>query len=323
MRSTSSTASGSSLTMCCAASMARRKRGKLADAQHLARLERMQRQLQRGGEGQRAFRTDQQPRQIFAARRARRRRQHVDVVAADTAQAAWGSARRFPPPRPRRARAGAGSGRRHWPACRRRDCPAPRRSGGACRRPGWRRSRARCRPSARSGSISNRRSCCRPCRRWCSAHASRDRPGRTVCAARNAVLRWPSTTPGSTARCVPSASTCSDAAQVLRTVDDQRAIDGLAALAGAAAARQDGDALLACDRQRRGDVVDRPRHDHAERLDLVDRRVGGVTAAIGAIEQHLARDVAAQAFGQVGVAGDCHSKPRPRSGRGRTRQRRG
>ena len=47
-----------------------------------------------------------------------------------------------------------------------------------------------------------------------------------------------------------------DAAQVLRAIDDQRAVDGLAALAGAAAARQHGNALLARDGQRGGDVVD-------------------------------------------------------------------
>ena len=57
-----------------------------------------------------------------------------------------------------------------------------------------------------------------------------------------------------------------DAPQVFRTVDDQRAVDGLAALARAAAARQHGDAFLARDRQCRGDVADLLRHDHADRL---------------------------------------------------------
>ena len=46
----------------------RRAEGReLADAQHLARLDRMQRQLDRGGERERAFRTDQQARQVLLA----------------------------------------------------------------------------------------------------------------------------------------------------------------------------------------------------------------------------------------------------------------
>ena len=84
-----------------------------------------------------------------------------------------------------------------------------------------------------------------------------------------------------------------DAAQMLRAVDHQRAVHRLAALAGAAAARQHRDALLARDRQRRGDVADLLRHDHAERFDLIDRRIGGIAAAVGAAEQYLAADLAA------------------------------
>ena len=94
-----------------------------------------------------------------------------------------------------------------------------------------------------------------------------------------------------------------DAAQMLRAVDHQRAVHRLAALAGAAAARQHRDAFLARDRQRRGDVADLLRHDHADRLDLVDRRIGGVAAAVGAAEQHLAADLAPQALGETGIAG--------------------
>ena len=93
-----------------------------------------------------------------------------------------------------------------------------------------------------------------------------------------------------------------DAAQVLRAVDHQRAVHRLAALAGAAAARQHGDAFLARDRQRRGDVVDLLRHDHADRFDLIDRRIGGVAAAVGAVEQHLAADFAPQPLRQTGIA---------------------
>ena len=82
------------------------------------------------------------------------------------------------------------------------------------------------------------------------------------------------------------------AAQMLRAIDHQRAVHRLAALAGAAAAGQHRNAFLARDRQGGGDVVDLLRHDHADRFDLVDRGVGGVTAAVGAVEQHLAADFA-------------------------------
>ena len=149
----------------------------------------MQRQFERGGERQRALRPHQQPRQVVASGGARGRRQRVDVVAADAAKLLGKAGGDF---------LGLGRAERAQaldqigdaaPACRRRDCPAPRRTDAACRRPGSRRSRARCRPSARSGSTSSRRNCCPPCRRWCSAHGSRDRPGRTAHAARNAVFR--------------------------------------------------------------------------------------------------------------------------------------
>ena len=98
-----------------------------------------------------------------------------------------------------------------------------------------------------------------------------------------------------------------DAAQVLAAVQHQRAIHRLAALAGAAAARQHRHAVFARDRQGGGHVVDGFRDHHAERLDLVDRGVGGIAAAIGGIEQHRAADVAAQALGQAGVAGGDHA----------------
>ena len=60
--------------------------GELADRQHLARLHRVQRQFQRGGEGQRPLRPHQQPGQIGAPGFSRGGRQGVDIVAADTAQ---------------------------------------------------------------------------------------------------------------------------------------------------------------------------------------------------------------------------------------------
>ncbi len=86
------------------------------------------------------------------------------------------------------------------------------------------------------------------------------------------------------------------------TVDDQGAVDGLATLAGAAAAWQYGHAFLTRDRQCRGDVTDFFRYDDADWFDLIDRRVGGVAAAIGSVEQHRAADFATQPVGQVRIA---------------------
>ena len=128
---------------------------------------------------------------------------------------------------------------------------------------------------------------------------------------RSAAFRWPSTRPGSTSAVRGLGIDVQDAAQMLRAVDHQRAVHRLAALAGAAAAGQHRDALLARDRQRGGDVVDLLRHDHADGLDLVDRRVGGIAAAIGAAEQHLAADFAPQPAGQARIARrDGHLVPR-------------
>ena len=140
----------------------------------------MQRKLDRGGEGERALRSHQQARQVLLAGKARHRRQYVDVVAADAAKLRGKPRGDLLGFRGAQVRAAAGSDRRCRSAHRRRYCPAAGRTCAACHPPGSHRSRARCRPSARSGSTSSRTSCCRPCRRSCSAHASRDRPGRTA-----------------------------------------------------------------------------------------------------------------------------------------------
>ena len=60
------------------------------------------------------------------------------------------------------------------------------------------------------------------------------------------------------------------AAQVLRTIDDQRAVDGLSALAGAAAPRQNGNPFFPRDRQGRRDIIDGFGHDDAKRFHLID-----------------------------------------------------
>jgi DNA-binding GntR family transcriptional regulator len=62
-----------------------------------------------------------------------------------------------------------------------------------------------------------------------------------------------------------------------------------------AAARQHRHFLFARDLQRDGDVFGIRRHENARRHDLVDRRVGGVAAARGGVEHHLAAGFLAQA----------------------------
>ena len=62
------------------------ERRELADAQHFARLDRMQRQFDCGGKCQRALGPDQQPGQVVAARSAGGGRQRIDVIAADAAK---------------------------------------------------------------------------------------------------------------------------------------------------------------------------------------------------------------------------------------------
>ncbi len=95
-----------------------------------------------------------------------------------------------------------------------------------------------------------------------------------------------------------------DAVQVLREIDHEAVIDGLAALRGAAAARGDLQPVVAGDRQRPQRLVHGPGHDHAGRHDLVERGVGGVAAAAEAVEQDVAGHFRAQApFERGGV---CH-----------------
>ena len=86
------------------------------------------------------------------------------------------------------------------------------------------------------------------------------------------------------------------AVQVLAGVDDERGADRLAALRRAGAARQDRHAGVRR-RPRRAQTASsaRARHDDAERLDLVDRRIGRVAAAAPGVEQHFARELAAEA----------------------------
>ena len=78
--------------------------------------------------------------------------------------------------------------------------------------------------------------------------------------------------------------------------------NGLAALAGAAAARQDGDALFARQGQDGLNVGDGLGPNYADGLDLVDGGVGGIAPTLESIEQYIALDLAPQALGQAAVA---------------------
>ena len=92
---------------------------------------------------------------------------------------------------------------------------------------------------------------------------------------------------------------------MLAGVDDERGADRLPALRAAAAARQERRLELARDGDRDGDVVRRPRHEDADRHDLVDRRVGRIASARGDVEQHFAARFCAdpaRQFGGVGPA---------------------
>ncbi len=86
-----------------------------------------------------------------------------------------------------------------------------------------------------------------------------------------------------------------DIVQPLTGVDHQRLANRLPALARAGAAREQRHLLAASDFERDAQIVLITRHYDANRRDLVDRRIRGVTAAARRIEQHIA----AQRFTQA------------------------
>ena len=184
VRSTSSTASGSSATRCARRRHGAAERGELADAQHLARLDR--RKLQFAARRRRRACPPSRPAagRDCRARRARRRRQRVDVVAADAAKLARETGGDLVGLAPRRARAAAAPARR-----RRAGMSSPRLSGSGAETVARAVGQDRVDGQHVVGHqpvadrLASRRSCCRPCRRWCSAHGWRDRPGRTGRAA--------------------------------------------------------------------------------------------------------------------------------------------
>ena len=78
---------------------------------------------------------------------------------------------------------------------------------------------------------------------------------------------------------------------MLGKVDDYPVVDRLAALRGAAAARGDDQAVVARDRKRAQRLIDGTGDHDPERHDLVERRVGGVAAAVESVEKDVAGHV--------------------------------
>ncbi len=76
--------------------------------------------------------------------------------------------------------------------------------------------------------------------------------------------------------------------QVLAVIDYEGCADGLTALRGSRAARQDRYVRVRGNRKRGQRIAFVPRYDDAERLDLVNRGIGRVTAARKRVEEHFA-----------------------------------
>ena len=90
--------------------------------------------------------------------------------------------------------------------------------------------------------------------------------------------------------------------QMLGQVDDQGLADRLAALRGAAAARQDRHAFAARDGDDRFHVLGILGHDDAQGFDLIDRGIRRIAPARKRIEQDLSLDRGLQAAGEGRIA---------------------
>ncbi len=87
-------------------------------------------------------------------------------------------------------------------------------------------------------------------------------------------------------------------AHVFAGVEHQRFADRLATLGRAGAARQNRYAFAARDLDRGAYVVAVARNDHADRFDLIDRRVGRIAAAVERAEADFAAQGTTQARGE-------------------------
>ena len=100
--------------------------------------------------------------------------------------------------------------------------------------------------------------------------------------------------PGLDARELPGRVHLQDLVHVLREIEDDGDVAALAGEARAGAAGEDRRAELARQLDRRVDVVDGPREDHADRHLAVVRGVGGVERARAVVEADLAANVVPQ-----------------------------
>ncbi len=87
--------------------------------------------------------------------------------------------------------------------------------------------------------------------------------------------------------------------QVLGYIDHQRLAHGLAALGGAAAARQDRHLFLGGNLDDADHVLFRARYDDTDGLDLVDRGVGAVAPPAKGIKQDRAFDLTLKTPGKA------------------------
>ena len=87
--------------------------------------------------------------------------------------------------------------------------------------------------------------------------------------------------------------------QMLRKIDDDPLIDGLAALRSAAAAGGDDSALVPDDGECPQRLVHGPGHHHAGGQDLVKGGVGRIAAAVEGIEENVAFDLAGETRGKA------------------------
>ena len=86
-----------------------------------------------------------------------------------------------------------------------------------------------------------------------------------------------------------------DPVEELAVVDDEGGAHRLAALRAARTSRENRHAFFHGDSQRYFRVLLGLRHDHAHRVDLIDRGVGRIAAAAGRIEEDFAFDFAREA----------------------------
>ncbi len=92
-------------------------------------------------------------------------------------------------------------------------------------------------------------------------------------------------------------------------VDDDAVVDGLAALRGAAAARRDDQPVVAGDGERAQRLVHGPRDYDPGGHDLVERGVGRIAAAVGAIEEDVAGNFARKPVVRVRSSPIGHHTP--------------